>query len=79
MSQRHHVADVVNFDATQVLGAEHIHEDFDAALFDNFIGLGRSFFDVHGVLKTGATARHDAHAQAALIAGIFGFHKFSHF
>src|SRR5258708_24539600 len=58
------VAAIIDRGAVQVLGAEVVHEQPDAARLDHVIVVGRLVLDVQGVLEARAAARHYADPQA---------------
>ena len=62
-ARTHYAGDVIDFDAIQILTAEHVDEKLDAALVENEITLARILFDVQAILKTRTTAGHYADAK----------------
>src|SRR5215472_6132633 len=48
-----HGRHVIDGDTTQILGAERIHENLDAAGFENDVVVERPLFDVEAVLEAG--------------------------
>src|SRR5262249_40837689 len=74
-ARTHAAVAVVDLNVLKVLRAEHVDEDSQSTGFDYLvIGLGR-LFDIHRVLESGASARHDAHAQTAIHPHIFRFEE----
>ena len=63
-ARAHHIRGVIDHNAIEILGREHINEKFDAELVENEIALLGLFFDVQAVLKARATARHNADSKA---------------
>ena len=55
---------MVDRDAVQILGREHIDEKLYAAFIENEIALLRFFFNIEAVLKSRTTAGNDANAKS---------------
>jgi hypothetical protein len=71
----HYIAHIIDLDLIQVLRAEHVHEDTQAVRFNHFIRGRRRLLDVHRVLESGTTSRHNANTKTGIVAHVLGRNK----
>src|SRR6266536_6094445 len=72
----HHAGHVVDLDAVQILGAEHVDEKAHAFLVEDVITLARLFFNVQAVLESRAAAGNNANPKSGRLGqAFFGGHE----